>query len=146
MIKGYLVPRDFSWIENYKLISLKAQRRLPIDSLEVKYQFFVHPNINKTNRIKENNVFFFLNFVTVLAYFLTDPRPATLLKRTLLQVLPSNIVECFRKLIFRTTVKLHFQNFWSTNFWNLPCTSETCSGPCQTPKIELFAKVTVENH
>ena len=38
-------------------ISLKAPRGLPIHRLEVKYRFFVHLIINKTNRIKENNIF-----------------------------------------------------------------------------------------
>ena len=38
-------------------IPLKAPRGLPIHRLEVKYQFFVHPNINNTNQIKENNIF-----------------------------------------------------------------------------------------
>ena len=38
-------------------ISLKAPRELSIHRLEVMYRFFVHPNINKTNRIRENNIF-----------------------------------------------------------------------------------------
>ena len=38
-------------------ISLKAAGGLSIHRLEVKYQFFVHPNINKTNWTKENNIF-----------------------------------------------------------------------------------------
>ena len=46
-------PRDFAKV----FVSLKAPRGLTIHRLEVKYQFFVHPNINKTNRIKENNSF-----------------------------------------------------------------------------------------
>ena len=53
-------PRDFAEI----FISLKAPRGLPIHRLEVKYWFFVHPNIKKTNRVKENNVFQQKNFVT----------------------------------------------------------------------------------
>ena len=54
-------------------ISLKAPRGLPIQRLEVKYLFFVHPNINKTNRIKENNTFLKKIFAKVLTYFVTGP-------------------------------------------------------------------------
>ena len=36
---------------------MEALRGLLIYRLEVKYRFFVHPNINKTNRIKENKIF-----------------------------------------------------------------------------------------
>ena len=46
-------PTDFAEI----FISLKAPRGLPIHRLEVKSWFFVHPDINKTNRIKENKIF-----------------------------------------------------------------------------------------
>ena len=57
---------------------MKAPRGLPIRRLEVKYQFFVHPNINKTSRIKENNIFFLKKiFVTVLTYFVTGPYSST---------------------------------------------------------------------
>ena len=65
-------PTDFAEI----CLSLKAPKGLPIHKIEVKYRFFVHPNINKTNRIKENNIFqkqFF--FVTVLTYFVTVTGP-----------------------------------------------------------------------
>ena len=37
-------------------ISLKAPRGLHIHRIEVKYRFIVHPNINKTDRTKENNI------------------------------------------------------------------------------------------
>ena len=37
-------------------ISLKAPRGLPIHRIKVKYGIFVHPNISKTNQIKENNI------------------------------------------------------------------------------------------
>ena len=53
-------------------ISLKAPRGLPIHVIEVEYQFFVHPNINKTNRMKLNNIFFF--FVMMLTYFVTGQK------------------------------------------------------------------------
>ena len=46
-------PTDF--VET--CLSLKAPNGLPIHRIEVQYRFFVHPNINKTNRIKENNIF-----------------------------------------------------------------------------------------
>ena len=62
-------PRDFAEI----FISLKAPRGLPIHRLEVKYWFFVHPNINKTNRITENNIFLKKIFITVSTYFVTGP-------------------------------------------------------------------------
>ena len=53
-------------------ISLKAPRGLPIHVIEVEYQFFVHPNINKTNRMKLNNIFLF--FVMMSTYFVTDQK------------------------------------------------------------------------
>ena len=43
-------------------ISLKAPRGFSINRQDVKYRFFVHPNITKTNRIKGNNIFVKKNF------------------------------------------------------------------------------------
>ena len=60
-------PTDFAKI----CISSKTPRGLPIHRLEVQHQFFVHANLNKTNRIKENNIF--LKKVTVLTYLVTGP-------------------------------------------------------------------------
>ena len=54
-------------------ISLKAPRGLHIHRIEVKYRFIVHPNINKTDRTKENNIALKDFFLTVLTYFVTGP-------------------------------------------------------------------------
>ena len=56
----------------------KLPGRLPIHRIEVEYRFFVHPSINKTNRIKENNIFLkHLFFCHGVDLFRNGPRAAS---------------------------------------------------------------------
>ena len=52
-IRNDVRPTDFAEI----CLSLKAPKGLPIHRIEVKYRFFVLPNVNQTNQIKEDNIF-----------------------------------------------------------------------------------------
>ena len=64
-------PTDFAEV----FISLKAPRGLPIHRLEVNDRFFGHWNINKTNRIKENDIFlknFFCHGVDLFRNYLLN--------------------------------------------------------------------------